>query len=176
MKHTAISIPVVTLALMVTVVTFTFHTAWAQEYVVHPSTQTPERLVPQETNMPDEVPSPTQPFPTKPAPLDNQDVTIDDLVDFTPAIRQMAVDAVRGFKLGPLFTPPTRPIEGGIRGTLMRPTDVGAAGWGGAAMDPETGLLYVPSRNRATVISLYQPAPAAGATVRYTHGAPEAER
>ena len=45
MKHTAISIPVVTMALIVTVVTFTFQTAWAQEYVVHPSTQTPERLV-----------------------------------------------------------------------------------------------------------------------------------
>ena len=126
--------------------------------------------------MPDEVPSPTQPFPTKPAPFDNQGVTIDDLVDFTPEIRQMAVDAVRDFKLGPLFTPPTRPIDGGTRGTLMRPPDVGAAGWGGAAMDPETGMLYVPSRNRVAVISLYQPDPALGATVRYTHGAPEAER
>ena len=135
-----------------------------------------ERPVPQETNMPDEVPSPTQPFPTKPLPFDNQGVTIDDLVDFTPEIRQMAVDAVSGFKLGPLFTPPTRPVEGGTRGTLMRPPDAGATGWGGAAMDPETGMLYIPSRNRATVIPLYQPDSAIGATVRYTHGAPEAER
>ena len=135
-----------------------------------------ERPVPQETNMPDEVPSPTQPFPTKPRPFDNQGVTIDDLVDFTPEIRQMAVAAVRDFKLGPLFTPPTRPVEGGTRGTLMRPPDAGATGWGGAAMDPETGMLYIPSRNRATVIPLYQPDPAIGATVRYTHGAPEAER
>ena len=134
-----------------------------------------ERPVPQETNMPDEVPSPTQPFPTRPAPFDYQGVTVDDLVDFTPEIRQMALDAVRDFTLGPLFTPPTRPIEGGTRGTLMRPPPGGATGWGGAAMDPETGMLYVPSRNRAEVVSLYQPDPALGATVRYTHGAPEAE-
>ena len=90
-----------------------------------------ERPVPQETNMPGEAPSPTQPFPTKPAPFDYQGVTIDDLVDFTPEVRAMAVDAVRDFVLGPLFTPPTRPIEGGTQGTLMRPPDGGTAGWAG---------------------------------------------
>ena len=135
-----------------------------------------ERPVPQETNMPGEVPSPTQPFPTKPAPFDYQGVTIDDLVDFTPEIRQMAIEAVRDFKIGPLFTPPSRPIEGGTQGTLMRPPDPGTAGWAGAAMDPETGMLYIPSRNSAVGISLYQPDPAIGSTVAYTHGAPEAER
>ena len=135
-----------------------------------------ERPVPQETNMPGEVPSPTQPFPTKPAPFDYQGVTIDDLVDFTPEIRAMAVEAVSDFTIGPLFTPLQRPIEGGTRGTVMRPPPGGATGWGGAALDPETGMLYVPSRNRAGFIQLYQPDPALGATMRYTHGAPEADR
>ena len=135
-----------------------------------------ERPVPQETNMPGEVPSPTQPFPTKPAAFDYQGVTIDDLVDFTPEIRQMAIEAVDGFRLGPLFTPLDRPIEGVTRGTLMRPPDGGTAGWAGAAVDPETGMLYVPSRNQATVIPLYEPDSALGATMRYTHGAPETER
>ena len=135
-----------------------------------------ERPVPTETNMPGEVPSPTQPFPTKPAPFDYQGVTIDDLVDFTPEIRQMAIEAVEGFRLGPLFTPLDRPIEGVTRGTIMRPPDGGTAGWAGAAVDPETGMLYIPSRNQATVIPLYEPDPALGATVAYTHGAPEDER
>ncbi len=135
-----------------------------------------ERSVPQETNMPGEVPSPTQPFPTKPAPIDYQGVTLDDLIDFTPEIRAMAVEAVDGFRLGPLFTPLDRPIEGETRGTVMRPPDGGTAGWSGAAVDPETGMLYVPSRNQATVIPLYEPDPALGATMRYTHGAPERER
>ena len=135
-----------------------------------------ERPVPQGTNMPGEVLSPTQPFPTKPAPFDYQGVTIDDLVDFTPEIRAMALEAVEGFRLGPLFTPLDRRIEGVTNGTLMRPPPGGTAGWSGAAVDPDTGMLYVPSRNRTAVVSLYQPDPALGATLAYTHGAPEAER
>ena len=135
-----------------------------------------ERPVPQGSNMPGEVLSPTQPFPTRPAPFDYQGVTIDDLVDFTPEIRQMALEAVEGFRLGPLFTPLDRAIEGVTNGTLMRPPPGGTAGWSGAAVDPETGMLYVPSRNRTAVVSLYQPDPALGATLTYTHGAPEAQR
>ncbi len=135
-----------------------------------------ERPVPTETNMPNEYVSPTQPFPTKPAPFEYQGVTIDDLVDFTPEIRQMAIEVVKPFRLGPLFTPTSRPVEGGWQGTLMRPPDGGAATWAGAAVDPETGVLYVPSRNNAVVITLYEPDPALGATVAYTHGAPEADR
>ena len=134
-----------------------------------------ERPVPQETNMTGDVPAPTQPFPTKPAPFDYQGVTLDDLVDFTPEIRAMAVEAVEGFRLGPLFTPLDRPIEGVTRGTIMRPPPDGTAGWAGAAVDPETGMLYVPSRNRPSVVTLYPPDPTLGATVAYTHGAPEAE-
>ena len=134
-----------------------------------------ERPVPEETNIPGDVPSPTQPFPTKPAPFDYQGVTLDDLVDFTPEIRAMAVKAVDGFRLGPLYTPLDRPIEGVTRGTIMRPPTGGATGRGGAAVDPETGILYIPSRNQAIVVGLYTPDPAIGATVAYTHGAPEAE-
>lgn len=132
-----------------------------------------ERSVPQETNIPGDIPSPTQPFPTKPAAFDYQGVTLDDLVDFTPEIRAMAIEAVQGFRLGPLFTPLDRPIEGVTRGTIMRPPTDGAAGWAGAAVDPETGMLYVPSRNRPAIVQLYSPDPALGATVDFTHGAPE---
>ena len=135
-----------------------------------------ERPVPTETNMPNEYVSPTQPFPTKPAPFEYQGVTIDDLVDFTPEIRQMAIEVVKPFRLGPLFTPTSRSVQGGWQGTLMRPPDGGAATWAGAAVDPETGMLYVPSRNNAVVITLYEPDSALGATVAYTHGAPEADR
>ncbi len=135
-----------------------------------------ELPVPQGSNMPGEVLSPTQPFPTRPAPFDYQGVTIDDLVDFTPEIRRMALEAVEGFRLGPLFTPLDRAIEGVTNGTLMRPPPGGTAGWSGAAVDPETGMLYVPSRNRTAVVSLYQPDPELGATLSYTHGAPEAQR
>ncbi len=128
-----------------------------------------ERPVPQDTNMPGEVLSPTQPFPTKPAPFDYQGITIDDLVDFTPEIRAMAVDVVQNFRLGPLFTPPNRPNEDGTQKTLMRPSDIGGALLAGAAVDPETGMLYIPSRNLTVEMPLYQPDPSVGATVPYTH-------
>ncbi|MXY16789.1 MAG: PQQ-binding-like beta-propeller repeat protein [Acidobacteria bacterium] len=97
-----------------------------------------ERPVPTETNIPGEVVSPTQPFPTRPAPFDYQGLAIDDLVDFTPEIREMAVQAVEGFTFGPLFTPPTLPIDGN-RGTIIRPPAGGAPRPGGAARGTETG-------------------------------------
>ena len=131
-----------------------------------------ERPVPTDTNIPGEVPSSTQPFPTKPLPFEYQGVTIDDLVDFTPEIRQMAVEAVEGFRLGPIFTPLDRAVRGGTRGTLFRPPGAGGASWSGAAVDPETGLLYVPSTNRATVVGFYSPE-GQGGNLRFTHGAPE---
>jgi glucose dehydrogenase len=129
-----------------------------------------ERSVPTTTNLPGEVPSPTQPFPTKPAPFDYQGVTLDDLADFTPAIREMAIDAVKGYTLGPLFTPPTMAVAGQTKGTVTRPTGGGSANWSGAAVDPETGWLYVGSGNSAGVINFYSPE-SQGGTVRYTHDA-----
>ncbi|MEQ8690911.1 MAG: pyrroloquinoline quinone-dependent dehydrogenase [Pseudomonadales bacterium] len=131
-----------------------------------------ERPVPTDTNLPGEQPSPTQPFPTRPAPFEYQGLVEDDLVDFTPEIRAMAVEAVKGFRLGPLYTPQMMADET-TKGLLFRPTGSGAANWSGAAVDPETGILYVPSRNTSGVITFYQPD---GGTLDYTHGAPESLR
>ena len=75
-----------------------------------------ERAVPTDTDLEGEQPSPTQPFPTRPLPFEYQGTSLDDLVDFTPEIRQMAVAAVDGFRLGPLFTPQM------LNGTIMRPS------------------------------------------------------
>ena len=130
-----------------------------------------ERPVPQETNLPGEVPAATQPFPTKPPPFEYQGVSVDDLIDFTPEIRAMAVEAVRDFRLGPLYTPPLRAVDGGVQGTIQRPAIDGGANWGGAGVDPETGLLYVPSQNRFSVLTFYEPDPDDGATMQITQGA-----
>ncbi len=120
-----------------------------------------ERSVATDTDLEGEVMSPTQPFPTKPAAFEYQGTSIDDLVDFTPEIRQMAVEAVEGFRLGPLYTPQT------LRGTIMRPAVAGGASWSGAAVDPETGYLYVPSTNAHSTIQLSEPEPHEPATLRY---------
>jgi quinoprotein glucose dehydrogenase len=110
-----------------------------------------ERPVPP-SDIPGEQASPSQPFPTRPAPFEYQGATEDDLVDFTPALRAEALAAVKRFRLGPLFTPPS------LQGTVQRPGTVGGANWGGAAVDPETGMLYVPSRNGYSVTTLARPA------------------
>ncbi len=129
-----------------------------------------ERPVATDTDLEGEVLSPTQPFPTKPPPFEYQGVSIDDLVDFTPEIRAMAVEAVKNFRLGPLFTPPMLSVEGGLQGTIQRPHIAGGASWTGAAADPDTGLLYVPSANRFSVLKYYTPDPAEGGNLRYTQG------
>ena len=95
--------------------------------------------------------SPTQPFPTRPAPFEYQGATEDDLVDFTPAFAPRPSRRSKRFRLGPLFTPPS------LQGTVQRPGTVGGANWGGAAVDPETGILYVPSRNGFSVTTLAEP-------------------
>ena len=127
-----------------------------------------ERPVETDTDLDGEVLSPTQPFPTQPPPFEYQGVTIDDLVDFTPEIRQMAVEAVADFRLGPLFTPPMSSVDGGLQGTIQRPHVGGGAGWAGSGVDPETGLLYVPSVNDFSVIKYYTPDPAEGGNLRHT--------
>jgi quinoprotein glucose dehydrogenase len=123
-----------------------------------------ERAVPP-SDVPGERASPTQPFPTKPAPFEYQGVTIEDLVDFTPEIRAMAVEAVKGFRFGQLFTPPS------IEGTINRPGSVGGANWSGAAVDPQTGMMYIPSRNAHSVLRLEPRDPAVGGNLRYMQAA-----
>jgi quinoprotein glucose dehydrogenase len=105
-----------------------------------------ERPVPQ-TNVPGEWTSPTQPFPTKPAPFDRQGLTEADLIDFTPELHAEAVGILNRYVHGEIFTPPTLKGDGPgeKKGLLFLPGWVGGANWTGAAIDPETGTLYVPS-------------------------------
>ena len=104
-----------------------------------------ERPVPQ-GEAPGEWYSPTQPVPTKPPAFDQQGVSDKDLLDYTPALKAEAKKIIDEYNYGPLFTPPE--VAGtpkGKKGTIQVPGTVGGADWGGAAFDPETGILYVPS-------------------------------
>ena len=118
-----------------------------------------ERPVETDTDIPGERPSPTQPFPTRPDPFEPQGVAIDDLVDFTPELRQEAITALEPYRIGPLFTPQS------LRGTIQRPSTGGGANWSGAGFDPDTGILYIPSDNRFSVKQYRDPDPDEGATL-----------
>ncbi|NIP57181.1 MAG: pyrroloquinoline quinone-dependent dehydrogenase, partial [Gemmatimonadetes bacterium] len=71
------------------------------------------------SDVPGERTSPTQPFPTRPAPFDLQGISEDDLLDLTPELRAEALQAVQGYRLGPIYTPPSVLAEDGSSlGTL----------------------------------------------------------
>ena len=107
-------------------------------------------------DVPGEWYAPTQPFPTHPAPFYRQGFGEDDLIDFTPELRAMALEAIKDFRLSPtIFTPPSL-ADGpdGTRGLLSLPSSTGGSNWEGSALDPETGILYVPSRTQLQVLAL----------------------
>ena len=108
----------------------------------HPVWPIEERPVPQ-SNIPGEVLSPTQPFPTKPPPIATQGITEGDIIDF-PEVGQIARATVANFVIGPIFTPPTLVSNevGGTQGTLTLPGSWGSANWNTGAFDPETGFYF----------------------------------
>jgi quinoprotein glucose dehydrogenase len=94
---------------------------------------------------------PTQPFPTKPPAITEQGVTLDDAIDFTPAMKAAAQKELAKYRIGPVFTPPS------LRGTVQRPGLIGGANWGGGAFDPANGILFVKTTNQANIARLGKP-------------------
>ena len=104
-----------------------------------------ERPVPQ-SRVPGEKLSPTQPFPTKPAPYDLQGRTEEHLIDYTPEIRRLALNvAQENNSFVPLFNPPTHV------GNPAGPARVCPGGGGGVNItgppvaDPVEGLIFITS-------------------------------
>ena len=117
-----------------------------------------ERPVPAST-VPGERLSPTQPVPTRPPAFDRQGVTIDDLIDFTPELRQEALDIVDEFVIGPIFTPPIVAGHDGKQGVIQLPGIIGGSNWPGGSVDPESGYLFVQSATFPWVTALEAPNP-----------------
>ena len=107
-----------------------------------------------QTDVKGEWTAPTQPFPTKPPAFDQQGVTVNDLIDFTPELRAEAIKAVANFRLGAMYDPGTLVVEGGHRGTIIAPGLGGGANWQGGAADPETGFVYVGSSTSPGVLGM----------------------
>jgi quinoprotein glucose dehydrogenase len=132
-----------------------------------------ERPVPA-GNTPGEWYAPTQPFPTKPPAYDQQGVRIDDLIDFTPELRQEAIKILSQYRYGTLFTPPTV-AEGPTKGTVQMPGAVGGSNWTGAAADPETGILYVTSVHAPFIAEMVKGKDPEAGSVNHPRGAAAAD-
>jgi quinoprotein glucose dehydrogenase len=131
----------------------------------------------QQSDVPGEKTSPTQPFPTKPPAYARNYLKVpDDLMDFTPAMRQQALDALKPYRVAGMFNPP---LLGGKPGGLLGAINVGNAGggtnWPGASVDPETHIMYAQAANSSVAgLSLREP-PAGFSDMRYVSGRSDAE-
>lgn len=97
-----------------------------------------ERPVPQNA-LPGEEPWPTQPFPTLPEPFARQKFEEEDVTDISPATHEEMLAKFRQIKYREMFVPP------GKEGGWIFPGFDGGGEWGGAAVDPESQILYVNS-------------------------------
>jgi quinoprotein glucose dehydrogenase len=135
--------------------------AWL--YVLNRETGEPvwpidEKPVPK-GDVPGEWYSPTQPYVTKPPAYDRQGLAIEDLIDWTPAIRAEAVQRVSRYRIGPIFTPPVLSKIEGPLATLAMAATSGGTNWQGGSYDPETHILYAPSQRSISVMGLVPPEP-----------------
>ena len=119
-----------------------------------------ERPVPA-SDMPGERLSPTQPFPTKPASFEPQGISDLTLIDFSPELREEALEIIQQYDYGPLFTAPS------LKGTILFPGWGGGGNWHGAAFDPETGLFYVPSVSTPLIATMADADPAESNLIYY---------
>jgi len=95
------------------------------------------------SDLPGEVLSPTQPFPTRPKAFEIQELTEDNLIDFTPALRKEAIEIIRNYRTGPLFNPPIQVGHpSGKRSFVSCPS--GASNiYAPTVADPEHGIVFV---------------------------------
>lgn len=96
------------------------------------------------SDVPGEVAAAEQPLPTRPAPFARQNLTEDLLTSRTPEAHQWAVEKFRTLRSEGQFVPFSTGKD-----TVIFPGFDGGAEWGGPAVDPESGILYVNANEMA---------------------------
>jgi quinoprotein glucose dehydrogenase len=129
----------------------------------------PERPV-EKGSVPGEWYSPTQPIPSKPRAYSRNGVLVEDLIDFTPALRDAALTLVAKYKLGPVYTPPVESKVGGPLATLTMGTASGGTNWPGASYDPETHTVYAYACNACVTPIGLVPSPKEISDMNYIAG------
>ena len=109
-------------------------------------------------DVPGEKYSPTQPMPSKPPAYGRTGTSVDELIDFTPALRAEAIKVASMYKMGPIFTPPVVSKAEGPLGTLVFGCCQGGTGWPGGSYDPQTHMLYTFTWANVSPLGLLPPA------------------
>ena len=107
-----------------------------------------ERKVPQ-SEVPGEITSPTQPFPTVVPPFSRQGMTVKDMYEafMTDEEKAWWKDRLSSARNG-LFTPP------GLVDTILMPSVNGGALFFGSAADPTNGTVYVLGKDMPSILKL----------------------
>jgi quinoprotein glucose dehydrogenase len=129
----------------------------------------PEQRAPK-GNVPGEWYAPTQPIPSKPAAYARTGVTADELIDFTPALHSQALELVKSYQLGPIYTPPVLSKSPGPLGTLMLGPADGGTNWPGGSFNPETHTAFLYACNSCLISIGLVPPPPSLSDLRYVVG------
>lgn len=107
-----------------------------------------EEVVVAASDLKGERSSRTQPVPTQPPPFGRQAMTEENVTDISPEAHDFVLDRLKRSKTGAQFIPPSR------EGTVIFPGFDGGGEWGGAAADPETGILYVNASEMPWILTM----------------------
>lgn len=91
---------------------------------------------------------PTQPLPTAPPAFARQVLDEENAGGLSPGSREAVLERLRQVRTGHPFTPPS------TEGTVIFPGFDGGAEWGGAAVDPDTGIMYVNSNEMPWILTM----------------------
>jgi quinoprotein glucose dehydrogenase len=113
----------------------------------------------QASDVPGEKASPTQPFPSKPPAYARNFLKVpDDLIDFTPEMRNQAKDILGRYRVAGMFNPPLVGDGKGLLGAINVGNAGGGTNWPGAGYDPVTHIVYAQAANSSAAgLSLRKP-------------------
>jgi quinoprotein glucose dehydrogenase len=125
----------------------------------------------QQSDVPGEKTSPTQPIPTKPPPYARNEIKLpDDLIDFTPDMRKQAMEIIARYRVAGLFNPALIGRPDGLYGAINLGNGSGGTNWQGAGYDPETHVVYGQAMTAGIqAVSLRTPPPGVS-DMRYVSG------
>ncbi len=109
------------------------------------------------SDVPGEKAAATQPLPTLPAPYARQMLTADILTTRTPEAHAWALEQFKTFRSAGQFVPFSVDKQ-----TVVFPGFDGGAEWGGPAVDPTSGVIYINSNDLAWTGGLTENKPGGG--------------
>ncbi|MDG1708995.1 MAG: PQQ-binding-like beta-propeller repeat protein, partial [Emcibacteraceae bacterium] len=124
-------------------------------------------------NVPGEWYSPTQPEPPADLMYGRGRLNLpDDLIDFTPEMRQAALDKMHNWNWdnGGRYNPPIMGEVGGVLGAINIGATGGGSSWPGASFDPETGIVYAQAQSSSLDNLTLTPPPEGYSNVDYIMG------